>query len=62
MTNSKEVYEELDGNCLYEENTGNLFYKAMEKKENKNFILNAMKYIKSEHTYLNRIQSILSIL
>jgi len=61
-TNSQEVYNELNGHCLYEPNTANLFYRAMEKKNDKEFILNSMKYVKEHHTYINRINSLLSLL
>lgn len=61
-TNSQEVYNELEGHCLFEQNTAKLFYRAMEKRNDKEFILNSMKYIKENHTYINRINSLLSIL
>jgi len=61
-TNSEEVYKELEGHCLYEPNTANLFYKAIEKSNDKKFILNSMKYIKDNHTYINRIESALKLI
>lgn len=61
-TNSEEVYKELEGHCLYEPNTANLFYKALEKATDKQFVLDSMKYVKDNHTYINRINSILSII
>jgi hypothetical protein len=61
-TNSEEVFKELEGHCLYESDCNLIFYKALEKIKDKKFILDGMKYVKDNHTYLNRIQSILSIL
>lgn len=61
-TNSLEVYNELDGNCLYCSDTAQMFYEAMSKKDDYKFIKNAMKYVKENHTYVNRIKSIMSIL
>jgi hypothetical protein len=62
MTNSEEVYKELDGNCIYNSDTSQLFYDAMNARENYEYIKNSMLYVKENHTYLNRIQSILSVL
>lgn len=62
MTNSEEVYKELEGNCIYQPDTSKLFYDSMEKKDDLKFIENGMKYIQENHTYINRIKSILSIL
>lgn len=62
MTNSEEVYEELEGHCLFESDTALLFEKAMIMKDDKKFIENGMKYVQENHTYINRIKSILNIL
>jgi hypothetical protein len=62
LTNSKEVYNELDGNCYYNLDSIGLFENAMIEKENKKFIKESMLYIKEHHTYINRIQSLMSIL
>ena len=61
-TNSKEVYNELEGNCVYSENTSKLFYDSMDKKDDYKFIRNAMQYVKENHTYINRIKSIMSLI
>jgi hypothetical protein len=61
-TNSYEVYKELDGNCLYSPDTSTMFYDAMEKRTDYDYIRQAMLYVKENHTYINRIQSIMSIL
>jgi hypothetical protein len=61
ITNSPEVYQELDGNCLLETDTAVLFHSAMEKRNDLDFIKNAMLYVKENHTYVNRIKSIMKL-
>jgi hypothetical protein len=62
LTNSEEIYKELDGNCVYCDNTSELFYEGMKNRENEKLILDGMKYVKENHTYINRVNSLLSIL
>jgi deoxyribodipyrimidine photolyase len=62
MTNSPEVFRELEGNLILNTNSTDLFSDAMLRREDYSFILNAMKYVQSKHTYVNRIEAILSIL
>jgi len=62
LTNSEFVYEELDGNCIYNSNTEELFYDGMKNRDNYNLILKGMNYVKENHTYINRINSLISIL
>jgi hypothetical protein len=62
LTNSKALYEELDGNCIYNQDTEQLFYDGIANRKNYDFILKGMKYVKENHTYINRINSLLSIL
>jgi hypothetical protein len=61
-TNSFEVYKELEGNCLYEKDPVEILYKTLEEKNNFSFIKNTMIYVKENHTYINRINSLLKIL
>lgn len=61
LTNSPSVYEELDGNCIYNDDTEQLFYEGMSNRKNYNFIRKGMQYVKENHTYINRVDSILSI-
>jgi hypothetical protein len=61
MTNSPEVYNEMEGHCILETDTSKLFYKAMENRTNYKFIKDGMDYIKENHTYINRVQSILKL-
>lgn len=62
LTNSSSIYEELDGNCVYNDDTEQLFYDGMSNRENYNLIKRGMQFVKENHTYINRINSILSIL
>ena len=62
LTNSKVVYEELEGNCVYSEDTCKLFHDGMKNRDNYSLIKSGMQYVKENHTYINRINSILSIL
>lgn len=62
LTNSSTVYEELDGNCILNTDTEQLFYDGMKNKENYSLIKNGMKFVKENHTYINRIHSLISIL
>lgn len=62
LTNSSSVYEELDGNCIFNTNTEQLFYDGMENRNNYDLIKSGMKFVKENHTYINRIHSLISIL
>lgn len=62
LTNSKAIYEELEGNCVYNSDTEQLLYEGLRKSHDFLFIKNSMNYIKENHTYINRINSLFSIL
>ncbi len=62
LTNSKTIYEELEGHCLYSSDTAELFHIGMFNKNNFDFIKKSMKYVKENHTYINRINSIINAL
>jgi hypothetical protein len=62
LTNSEEIYNEMDGNCIYNKDTYQLFYDGIANKENYKLISNGMKFVKENHTYINRINSLLSLL
>jgi hypothetical protein len=61
MTNSPEVAMELEGHCLLDTDPASLFYSALEKSQDKEFILDSMKYVKYNHTYINRVKSLLEV-
>ena len=62
VTNSEEIYNELEGKCVYNPDTAQLFHDAMAQRENAKLIEEGMKLVKENHTYVNRVNSILSIL
>tara|TARA_Y100000992_G_scaffold291539_1_gene248059 strand:+ start:9104 stop:10078 length:975 start_codon:yes stop_codon:yes gene_type:complete len=62
LTNCYEAYKELDEHCLYRDNPVDLFYAAMEKKDDYEFIKDGLNYIKEYHTYVNRVQSLLKVI
>lgn len=62
LTNSEEMYGELDGNCVFCKDTAQLFYEGMKNRENEKLILDGMRFVKENHTYINRVKSLLSIL
>jgi hypothetical protein len=62
LTNSKAVYEELEGNCIYNENTEELFYDGVKNRSNYKLISDGMKFVQENHTYINRVNTLLSIL
>lgn len=61
MTNSEEVNLELEGHVLFQPNTSQLFYDAMEKRLDYEFIKKSMLYVKENHTFVNRVKSIMEI-
>lgn len=65
MTNNKTVWELFGGKILYDQNVGNLVDKglAFEKQpfeRKKEQILSLMREVRDNHTYLNRVESILT--
>lgn len=62
LTNSKGIYEELEGHCIYNSKPDILFHDGMNNKDNFSFIKNSMRYIKDNHTYVNRLESYFKIL
>ena len=60
-TNSPEVYKELEGHCILQEDTRQLFHDAMAKKDDLKFIEEGMKYVQEYHTYINRVNTIMSL-
>tara|TARA_R100000008_G_C3578875_1_gene167079 strand:- start:1160 stop:2125 length:966 start_codon:yes stop_codon:yes gene_type:complete len=61
-TNSEEVYKEVEGHCLFQADPAQLFYDAMEKRTDYEFIKNAMLYVQENHTFVNRVKTIMSLL
>ena len=61
MTNSEQIYQEMDGNCIYNEDPAELFHEGMANRENYDMIRKGMQYVKENHTYINRCKSVLKI-
>ena len=61
MTNCYEAYKELDEHCIYNQSASQLFYNAMSKKDDFEFIKKGVNYIKEHHTYVNRVKSMIKV-
>lgn len=61
LTNSLAIYESMDGNCIYNIDTKQLFHDGINNKNNYKLIKKGMNYVKNNHTYLNRINSLLEV-
>jgi len=61
LTNSPKINEVMDGNCVFNSDTAQLFYDGMNQRNDYEKIKTAMKFVRDNHTYINRINSILSV-
>jgi hypothetical protein len=62
MTNSLEAYNEMDGYCVYNPNPSELFYDCMSRREDYEFIRESLIYVRDNHTYVNRVKSMLEVI
>jgi hypothetical protein len=64
ITNSKEVYDLFGGYAVFNTDTYQLFYDAKKRLEtvSKEEIIELMDFVKRKHTYLNRIDVLLTFL
>lgn len=62
LTNSKEIYNELEEHCTYAPEAKNLLYVGNLDKYDTKKVKDGFNYVKENHTYLNRIQSLLKVL
>jgi len=62
ITNSKRVYELLDKKVIYNDNECELFYDSMKEINNYDLIKEQMKIVKEKHTYVNRINDLLTVI
>ena len=62
ITNSRHSYELLDRTVIYNSNESQLFYDAVKELHNDELIKKQMALVRENHTYLNRIQDLLSVL
>jgi hypothetical protein len=61
ITNSKSVYELFDGNLIYNDNEYELYFDALPHLKNYDLIKTQMSYVKDNHTYIDRVKSIIKI-
>jgi len=61
-TNSEEVYKEMEGHCVYSSSVTQMFYDAMEKRSDLEFVKKSFNYVRENHTYMNRCTDMLKIL
>lgn len=64
ITNSKTVYDLFEGKIVYNQDTYQLFYDALNKIKNLdiNELYELMDFVKTKHTYINRINCLLKFL
>jgi hypothetical protein len=62
ITNSKHTYELLENKVIYNDNEQQLFYDAIANLQNYDLIKEQMKIVREKHTFINRIQDLMSIL
>jgi hypothetical protein len=62
MTNSRAIYSVLKDSIIYHPDPEKLFYLGKEFREDFERIKFQMNLIKEEHTYVNKVKGILSIL
>ncbi|MEI6881964.1 MAG: glycosyltransferase, partial [Bacteroidota bacterium] len=63
LTNSIAAYEFFDGNIAFSADPENLFYVARDMQDRastKERILHCMEKVKRHHTYINRLQDIIT--
>lgn len=61
LTNSIAIYNAMEGNLIYEENSVALLDRGLGNRFNYNLIDKGMKYCMEKHTYLNRCQDLLKL-
>lgn len=64
ITNSKTVYDLFKGKIVYNSDTHQLFYDAQKRLKNMdlNEMYELMDFVKTKHTYINRIERLLDFL
>lgn len=61
ITNSPAVNELFEGRIIFDTNPYNLFEKGASQLQNYDLIKEQMEYVKTNHTFVNRINSILQV-
>ncbi len=62
LTNSEEIYNELEGYCIFRSSPESLFEWGMANQNNYALKKSGFDLVKEKHTYINRINSLISIL
>jgi hypothetical protein len=62
ITNSKHMYDLLEGKVIYNDDERQLFYDARSHIENYDLIKEQMEIVRKNHTWLNRIDDLLNSL
>lgn len=62
VTNSQAAFDLLDGMPIYSSDPYKLFHDARLRMENKEEIKALMRHVQEHHTYINRVNSILSVI
>jgi hypothetical protein len=62
ITNSKHMFDILDGKAIYNSDESMLFYNALENVRNYDLIREQMEIVHNKHTFLTRAKEILEIL
>jgi hypothetical protein len=60
-TNSKSVKELFGENVIYNDDEYNLFYDTDRKRGDVEYILEQMKFVQKNHTYVNRVNTIMKV-
>ena len=60
-TNSKAVYDFFKGKVVYNSDPYQLFYDCQAEKDNHDLIFEQMKFVKENHTYVNRAKSLIKV-
>jgi len=61
VTNSRAVQDYFNGMLIYSDNPSELFYMAQDKMHDYNLILDQMKFVQENHTYLHRAIGLLKV-
>ena len=62
ITNSRHVYELLDKKVIYNSDEEKLFNSSIKEIDNIELIKQQMKIVRERHTYINRINDLLTVL
>lgn len=62
ITNSKHMYDIMDGTVVYNTDESKLFYDAVKQKDNIELIREQMILVRDKHTFVNRVNDLLRII